>query len=105
MTVRAVVDCGLSQAAAAGRFDTTPKTAAKWIERFEAKGARGIAFRLDFGGHGLPSTPDRSRRSTLVQRAGHCIATGPRRGANVPMARPPVAGLRMTSHSAWLFSR
>jgi transposase-like protein len=33
MMVRAVVDCGLSQAAAARQFNTKPKTVAKWIER------------------------------------------------------------------------
>jgi transposase-like protein len=30
MMVRAVVDCGLSKAAAAGQFNVTPKTVAKW---------------------------------------------------------------------------
>jgi transposase len=33
MMVRAVVDEGLSKAAAARRFNTTPKTVDKWIER------------------------------------------------------------------------
>jgi transposase InsO family protein len=45
MMVRAVVDCGLSKAAAARRFHTTPKTVAKWIERFEAEGAEGLRDR------------------------------------------------------------
>jgi transposase InsO family protein len=45
MMVRAVVDCGLSKAAAARRFNTTPKTVAKWIERFEAGGVEGLRDR------------------------------------------------------------
>jgi transposase InsO family protein len=43
--VRAVVDCGLSKAAAARQFHTTPKTVAKWIERFEAEGVEGLRDR------------------------------------------------------------
>ena len=36
--VRAVVDFGLSKAAAARRFNTTSKTVAKWVGRFRADG-------------------------------------------------------------------
>jgi transposase InsO family protein len=43
--VRAVVDCGLSKAAAARRFNTTPKTVAKWVERFHASGLDGLRDR------------------------------------------------------------
>lgn len=43
--VRAVVDEGLSKAAAARRFNTTPKTASKWVERFEAEGVEGLRDR------------------------------------------------------------
>ena len=32
--VRAVVEGGLSKAAAARRYNTTPKTVAKWVDRF-----------------------------------------------------------------------
>jgi len=39
MMVRAVVDDGLSKA------NTTPKTVAKWIERFEAEGVEGLRDR------------------------------------------------------------
>jgi transposase len=42
MMVRAVVDFGLSKGAAARQFHTTPKTVAKWIERFEAEGVDGL---------------------------------------------------------------
>src|SRR3978361_1395829 len=43
--VRAVVDCGMSKAAAARQFNTTIKTAAKWIERFRADGVEGLRDR------------------------------------------------------------
>jgi hypothetical protein len=38
--VRSVVDHGLSKAASARQFNTTPKTVAKWVERFEAGAVR-----------------------------------------------------------------
>ena len=43
--VRVVVDFGLSKAAAARQFNTTPKTVAKWIDRFEAEGMEGLRDR------------------------------------------------------------
>jgi transposase len=43
--VRAVIERGLSKAEAARRFNTTPKTVAKWIERFEAEGVDGLRDR------------------------------------------------------------
>jgi transposase InsO family protein len=43
--VRAVVDCGLSKAAAARRFNATPKTDAKWVKRFEVEGVEGLRDR------------------------------------------------------------
>jgi transposase InsO family protein len=45
MMVRAVLDFGLSKAAAARRFNTTAKTVAKWIERFEGEGVEGLLDR------------------------------------------------------------
>src|ERR1700723_2921428 len=45
MMVRAVVDFGLSKAAAARQFNTTSKTVAKWVERFEAEGVEGLRDR------------------------------------------------------------
>jgi len=45
MMVRAVVDRGLSKAAAAGRFNITPKTVAKWVKRFRAEGVGGLRDR------------------------------------------------------------
>ena len=43
--VRAVVDHGLSKAAAARRFNTTSKTVAKWVDRFNAQGLEGLRDR------------------------------------------------------------
>lgn len=40
--VRAVVEGGLSKTAAGRRFNTTPKTVAKWVERFCAEGVDGL---------------------------------------------------------------
>src|SRR6202041_1855433 len=43
--VGTVVDCRLSKAAAAGQFNITPKTVAKWVERFRAEGVDGLRDR------------------------------------------------------------
>ena len=43
--VRAVVDGGFSEAAAARRFNTTPKTVGKWVERFRTEGVDGLRDR------------------------------------------------------------
>ena len=43
--VRAVADGGLGKAAAARQFNTTPKTVAKWVERFRAEGVNGLRDR------------------------------------------------------------
>jgi transposase InsO family protein len=43
--VRAVVDCGLSKAAAARQFNTIAKTVAKWVERFRVEGVDGLRDR------------------------------------------------------------
>jgi len=58
--VRAVVDGGLSKAAAARRYNTTPKTVAKWVERFSAEGVDGLRDRsskpLSSPGQTMPAT-------------------------------------------------
>ena len=43
--VRAVVDRGMSKAAAARQFNTTVKTVSKWVDRFLAQGAQGLRDR------------------------------------------------------------
>src|SRR5262249_24419901 len=43
--VRAVVDGGISKAAAARQFNTTPKTVAKWVDRFRKEGVEGLRDR------------------------------------------------------------
>ena len=43
--VRAVVDSGLSKAEVARRYNTTPKTVAKWVERFRDEGIEGLRDR------------------------------------------------------------
>ena len=42
---RRAIDGGLSKAAAARRFNTTPKTVAKWVVRFRAKAVVGLQDR------------------------------------------------------------
>jgi transposase InsO family protein len=40
--VRSAIEGGLSNAAAARQFNTTPKTVAKWVERFRVDGVEGL---------------------------------------------------------------
>src|ERR1700709_1594644 len=43
--VRSVMEKGLTKTAAARQFNTTPKTVAKWVERFCAGGVEGLRDR------------------------------------------------------------
>jgi transposase InsO family protein len=43
--VRSVIEEGLSKASAAREFRTTPKTVAKWVERFRIEGVAGLRDR------------------------------------------------------------
>ena len=43
--VRSVIEGGLSKAAAARQFNTTPKIVAKWVERFRTEGVDGLRDR------------------------------------------------------------
>ena len=58
--VRCVVDSGLSKAAAARQFNTTPKTVAKWVGRFRTEGVDGLRDRssrpLSSPGQTAPAT-------------------------------------------------
>jgi transposase-like protein len=42
---RRVIDGGLSKAAAARQFNTTPKTVAKWVARYSPRRARSESSR------------------------------------------------------------
>ena len=58
--VRVVVEGGPSKAAAARRFNTTPKTVAKWVERFRKEGVDGLRDRSS-----RPlSSPDQTPQAT-----------------------------------------
>jgi transposase InsO family protein len=43
--VRCVIEGGMSKAAVARKFNTTPKTVTKWVERFRAEGVDGLRDR------------------------------------------------------------
>src|SRR5262249_19164278 len=60
LMVRAVVDQGLSKAAAARKFNTSAKTVAKWVKRFLAHGVEGL---LDRSSKPL-SSPSKTPAST-----------------------------------------
>ena len=60
LMVRAVVDQGLSKAAAAREFRVSAKTVAKWVKRFLAKGVEGL---LDRSSRPL-SLPSKTSAST-----------------------------------------
>jgi transposase InsO family protein len=58
--VRAVVEGGLTKAAAARRYNTTPKTVAKWVDRFRKEGVDGLRDRSS-----RPlSSPDQTPQAT-----------------------------------------
>jgi transposase InsO family protein len=52
--VRSVIEGGLTKAAAAGQFNTTAKTVAKWVERFRTASVDGLCDRSSRP-HSLPS--------------------------------------------------
>ena len=85
--VRAVLDCGLSKAAAARQFNTTPKTVAKWVERFRAEGVDGLHDRssrpLSLPSQTVPATaaaiealrPQRYTAKQIAAEVGGSAAT------------------------------
>ena len=108
--VRAVVEGGLSKAAAARRYNTTPKTLAKWVARFRKEGADGLHDRSSRPHSSPDQTPQptcdavealRRARYTGKQIA-HQLAVSPatvsrilrRRGLNKLSALEPAEPLR-----------
>ena len=89
MMVRAVVDDGLSKAAAACQFHTTPKTVSKWIERFEAEGVEGLRDRSSRP-HSSPSqaTPAMCATVEVLRRQRH---TGKQIAAEVGVSAATVS--------------
>jgi transposase InsO family protein len=76
--VRAVADCGLSKAATARQFNTTPKTVAKWVRRFRAEGVGGLCDRsskpLSSPSHTAPATCAAVEALRRQRRTGNQIA-------------------------------
>jgi transposase InsO family protein len=73
--VRAVVDEGLSKAEAARRFNTTPRTVAKWVGRFRTEGLEGLRDRSSRP-HASPSQIPPAARDAVasLRRARHTQA-------------------------------
>lgn len=74
-----MVDEGLSKAAVARQFHTTPKTVAKWIERFEAEGVKGLCDRssrpLSSPGQATPASCAAVEALRRQRHTGKQIAT------------------------------
>jgi transposase InsO family protein len=70
--VRSVVEGGLSKAAAARQFNTTPKTVDKWVERFRAEGLDGLRDRSSRP-HSLPgqTAPAKCAAIASLRRQRH----------------------------------
>src|SRR6266581_2661539 len=85
--VRSVVEGGLTKAAAAGQFNTTAKTVAKWVERFRAEGGDGLRDRSSRP-HSLPSqtAPATCTMIEMLRRQRH---TGKHIAAKVGCRRQP----------------
>ena len=71
--VRAVADRGMSKAAAAHQFNTTPKTVGKWVDRFCAEGVDGSrdggrACRLTGGMQFLKTASSRDPPNSLTRK-------------------------------------
>ena len=64
--VRMMLEKGLSKAEAARLFQTTPKTVAKWLNRFRANGVAGLTDRSSRP-HSLPKPNAPLPRATLSE--------------------------------------
>ena len=75
---RSVIESGLSKVVAARRFNTTPKTVAKWVARFRAEGAAGLQDRSSrphsSPGQTPPATCERVEALRRQRHTGEQIA-------------------------------
>ena len=87
--VRAVVDGGLTKAAAARQFHTTPKTVGKWVDRFQLRGVEGLCDRSSRP-HSSPSqTPQAA--CTVVEDLRRQRCTGKQIAAEVGVSPATVS--------------
>src|ERR1700721_4081248 len=86
---RSVVEGGLSKAPASAQFNTTPKTVAKWVGRFQAEGVAGLQDRSSRP-HSSPSqtTPAQCAAIEGLRRQRH---TGEQIAAEGGVWPPPAA--------------
>ena len=86
---RSVVEGGLSKATAAHQFNTTPKTVAKWVGRFQAEGVAGLQDRSSRP-HSSPSqtTPAQCAAIEGLRRQRH---TGEQIAAEVGVSAATVS--------------
>jgi len=86
---RSVVEGGLSKAPAAHQFNTTPKTVAKWVGRFQAEGVAGLQDRSSRP-HSSPSqtTPAQCAAIEGLRRQRH---TGEQIAAEVGVSAATVS--------------
>ena len=95
LMVRAVLDNGLTRAAAARQFHTTAKTVSKWVRRFQEEGVAGLRDRSS-----RPlSSPDRTPVATcaVVEVLRRRRYTGKQIAAEVGISPRPLAAFC----SAW----
>ena len=86
---RSVIEGGLSKASAAREFHTTPKTVAKWVERFRIEGVAGLRDRSSRP-HSSPSqaTPAVCAAVEVLRRQRH---TGEQIAAEVGVSSATVS--------------
>jgi len=99
--VRTVADRGLSKAAAARQFNTTPKTVSKWVERFRARGVDGLHDRssrpLSSPSQTAPATCSQVEALRRQRRTGKQIAAELRLGPATVSRILPRRGLTRLS--------
>src|SRR6516225_8918404 len=93
--VRAVADRGMSKAAAAHQFNTTPKTVGKWVDRFCAEGVDGLRDRSSRPLSSPNQIPLASAGSLASNCRSHIHATSARN-----QARSSISTLRSSAVSA-----